>query len=104
MIEAILRDAIRKKKCLTGVYDGTVRRFAPHALGATSKGTPGVFVFQYSGASSKSLPRGGDWRCFHIDALSHLVENDDRWRTRSNYSLSRQSCLARVDLAVATSS
>lgn len=104
MIEAILRDAIRKKKCLTGVYDGAIWRFAPHALGATSKGTPGVFVFQYSGASSKSLPRGGDWRCLHIDALSHLVENDDRWRMLSNYSLTRQSCLTRIDVAVATSS
>jgi hypothetical protein len=104
MIEVILSDAIRKKKCLTGVYEGAVRRFAPHALGATSDGTPGVFVFQYAGASSTSLPRGGEWRCFHIDALSHVVENEDRWRTRSNYNLSRQSCLARIDLAVPTSS
>jgi hypothetical protein len=30
--------------------------------------------------------------------------NGERWRTRSNYSLQRQSCLARIDLAVATSS
>jgi hypothetical protein len=104
MIEALLRDAIRKKKCLTGLYEGVVRRFAPHALGATSDGTPGIFVFQYGGASSTGLPPGGEWRCFHIEALSHVVENDDRWRTRSNYSLARQSCLARIDLAVATSS
>jgi hypothetical protein len=104
MIETLLRDAIRKKKCLTGVYEGAVRRFAPHALGATSDDSPGVFVFQYGGASSGGLPPGGDWRCFHVAALSHIVENEDRWRTRSNYSLSRQSCLARIDLAVATSS
>ena len=50
------------------------------------------------------LPRGGDWRCFQVDDLSAVRDNDDRWRTRSNYSLSRQSCLARIDLAVATSS
>ena len=104
MIEALVRNAIVKKKCLTGLYEGAVRRFAPHALGVTSDGTPSVFVFQYAGASSTRLPPGGEWRCFHIDALSHIVENDDRWRTRSNYSLSRQSCLARIDLAVATSS
>jgi hypothetical protein len=100
MIEASIRNAILKKKCLTGVYEGAVRRFAPHALGTTSDGTPSVFAFQYAGASSTSLPRGGEWRCFHLDALSHVLENDDRWRTRSNYSLSRQSCLARIDLAV----
>ena len=104
MIEALLPDAIRKKKCLTGVYEGAVRRFAPHALGATSDDTPSVFVFQYGGASSGGLPPGGEWRCFHVAALSHVVENEDRWRTRSNYSLSRQSCLASIDLAVPTSS
>jgi hypothetical protein len=100
MIEASIRNAILKQKCLTGIYEGAVRRFAPHALGTTSDGTPGVFAFQYAGASSTSLPPGGEWRCFHLDALSHVLENDDRWHTRPNYSLSRQSCLARIDLAV----
>lgn len=100
MIEASVRNAILKKKCLTIVYEGTVRRVAPHALGVTSNGTPGVLAFQYGGASRTKLPRGGEWRCFHIEEISHVLENQDRWRTRSNYSLSRQSCLARIDLAV----
>ena len=104
MIEALIRTAVVKKKCLTGVYRDTVRRFAPHALGTTEDGTPAVFAFQYAGPSSTGLARGGEWRCFHLDGLSHVVENDDRWRSRSNYSLSRQSCLARIDLAVPTSS
>jgi hypothetical protein len=100
MIETVLENAIRNRRCLIGVYEGTVRRFAPHALGATSKGWPAVFAFQYGGASGSELPRGGQWRCFHLDALSHVTENDDPWRTRGNYSLSHQSCLARIDVAV----
>ena len=35
MIEASLRDAIRKQRCLSGLYAGLLRHFAPHALGAS---------------------------------------------------------------------
>jgi hypothetical protein len=103
MIEATLREAIQKRRCLSSLYEGLLRHFAPHALGAGIDDIGHVFVFQYAGESSGGLPGGGDWRCFRVDALSHVVENEDRWRTRSNYSLSRQSCLARIDLAVPTS-
>jgi hypothetical protein len=104
MIEATLRNAIQKRLCLSGLYGGSIRHFAPHALGAGVDDAPHVFVFQYAGDSAGGLPRGGDWRCFRVDGLSAVRANSERWRTRSNYSLSRQSCLARVDLAVPTSS
>jgi len=45
----VLSAAIRGKECLTGLYDGTVRHFAPHALGIKSDGSPAAFVFQYAG-------------------------------------------------------
>jgi hypothetical protein len=104
MIEATLRDAIKKRRCLSGLYEGSLRHFAPHALGSSLDDTRHVFVFQYAGESSGGLPRGGDWRCLRVDGLSAVCANDERWRTRSNYNLSRQSCLARIDLAVPTSS
>lgn len=104
MIDATLRDAILKRRCLSGLYEGSLRHFAPHALGAGIDGTPHVFVFQYAGESSGGLPPGGQWRCFRIDGLSSVRANDNRWRTQSNYSLRRQHCLARIDLAVPTSS
>ena len=104
MIEALVRNAIVKKKCLTGLYEGSLRHFAPHALGASTDDSRHVFVFQYAGESSGGLPRGGEWRCFRVEGLSAVRANSDRWRTRSNYSLRRQHCLARIDLAVATSS
>jgi hypothetical protein len=104
MIEATLRDAIQKRRCLSGLYKGSLRHFAPHALGTGIDDMPHVFVFQYAGESSGGLPRGGDWRCFRVDNLSAVHTNGERWRTRSNYSLQRQSCLARIDLAVPTSS
>ena len=104
MIEATLRDAIRERRCLSGLYKGSLRHFAPHALGTASDDTRKVFVFQYAGESSGGLPPGGEWRCFLIDGLSSVRANGDRWRTRSNYSLRRQHCLARIDVAVPTSS
>ena len=104
MIEATLRNAIQKRLCLSGLYGGSIRHFAPHALGAGVDDAPHVFVFQYAGDSAGGLPRGGDWRCFRVDGLSAVRANSERWRTLSNYSLSHQSCLARVDLAVPTSS
>jgi hypothetical protein len=98
----LLIAAIREKRCLTGLYDGGVRHFAPHALGTTSDGSPAVFVFQYAGETTKGLPIGGQWRCFHLDRLSHRRINEHRWRSRSNYSLKRQTCLATVTAGVAT--
>ena len=100
----VLSAAIRDKQCLTGLYDGTIRHFAPHALGAASDGTPAAFVFQYAGETTTGLPIGGEWRCFNLDRLSHLRRNEHRWRSRSNYSLKRQSCLATVEVGLATSS
>jgi hypothetical protein len=96
----VLSAAIRDKQCLTGLYDGAVRHFAPHALGATADGTPAVFVFQYAGETTTGLPIGGEWRCFHLDQLSHLRLNEHRWRSRSNYSLKRQSCLAMIKIGL----
>jgi hypothetical protein len=104
MIEATLRDAIQEQRCLSGLYEGLLRHFAPHALGASIDDIRHVLVFQYAGESSGGLPPDGDWRCFRVDGLSALRANGERWRTRSNYSLRRQHCLARIDLAVPTSS
>ena len=100
----VLSAAIREKQCLTGLYEGVVRHFAPHALGATSDGTPAVFVFQYAGETTTGLPSGGEWRCFLLDRLSHMRRNEHRWRSRSNYSLKRQSCLATIEVGLPTSS
>jgi hypothetical protein len=100
----VLSAAIRDKQCLTGLYDGSVRHFAPHALGSSSAGTPAAFVFQYAGETTTGLPIGGDWRCFDLDRLSHLRRNEHRWRSRSNYSLKRQTCLATIKVGLAISS
>jgi hypothetical protein len=100
MILDILEQAIREKRCLTAIHKGTRRHFAPHAVGFTSKNIPAAFVFQYRGETTSSLPFKGEWRCLHIEDLSHVTENGDRWRTPSNYSLERQTCLEQIALAV----
>ena len=96
----VLSAAIRGKECLTGLYDGTVRHFAPHALGIKSDGSPAAFVFQYAGETTRGLPSGGEWRCFNLDRLSHVRHNEHRWRSRSNYSLKRQTCLATINVGL----
>jgi hypothetical protein len=100
MILDILEQAIRDKRCLTALHKGTQRRFAPHAVGFTSRNIPAAFVFQYRGETTSTLPFEGEWRCLHIEDLSHVAPNGDRWRTPSNYSLERQTCLEQIALAV----
>ncbi len=102
--DEVLIEAIHGKLCLTGLYDGAVRHFAPHALGAAPDGTPAVFVFQYAGETTTGLPSGGQWRCFRLDRLSHLRLNEHRWRSRSNYNLKHQSCLAMIKVGLPISS
>ena len=100
MILDVLEQAIRGKRCLAALHKGTRRRFAPHAVGFTSKNIPGAFVFQYGGDTTSAPPFKGEWRCLHIEDLSHLAENGDPWRMASNYSLARQTCLERIALKV----
>jgi hypothetical protein len=100
----VLSAAIRDKQCLTGLYDSAVRHFAPHALGATGGAESAVFVFQYAGETTTGLPVGGEWRCFLLDRLSHLRVNEHRWRSLSNYSLKRQTCLVTVRVGLPISS
>jgi hypothetical protein len=100
MILDILAQAIREKRCLTGIHKGRKRKFVPHALGFTSRKIPAAFVFQYAGETSSLLPFRGEWRCLHIEDLSHVYENGDPWRSPFNYNLRRQTCLQQVALAV----
>jgi hypothetical protein len=100
MILDILEKAIREKRCVTVVHLGTTRRIAPHAVGFAPHGNPAVFVFQYAGDTTSALPFKGQWRCLRFEDLSHASENGDRWRSPSNYSLSRQTCLNQIALAV----
>jgi hypothetical protein len=99
-----LRNAILNRRCLTSTYEGLTRHFAPHALGVGPDGARSVFVLQYAGDSARGLPPGGEWRCFKVAGLSALHVNSAPWRSRSNYSLRRQSCLVQIDVAVPTSS
>ncbi len=100
MILDLIAQAIREKRCLTGRHKGVERRFAPHAVGFTSRGTAAVFVFQYGGETATVLPQRGEWRCLHLADVSHVHENGDRWRSPPNYSLPRQTCLEQVALSV----
>lgn len=100
MILDLFENAIGARHCLTVVHMGTTRRVAPHAVGFTSDGVPAAFVFQYAGETTTALPFKGEWRCLHFADLGPVSENNDRWRSPSNYSLERQTCLAQIALTV----
>ena len=101
MILETLKQAILGKRCIIGLHKGSQRHFAPHAIGFTADGTPAAFVYQYGGETTSRLPPQGEWRCFLLHDLTDLRLNNHRWRTASNYSLSRQNCLADIVFAVA---
>lgn len=100
MILDLFEQAIQDRRCLSAHHKGTERRFAPHAVGFTSQGTPAAFVFQYAGETTSRLPFRGEWRCLHFEDLAFVRLNDDEWRTPKNYSLARQTCLAKIALSV----
>ena len=100
MMLEILEQAIRGRKCVTGLHRGTERHFAPHAIGFTSEQAPAGVGVQDRGETSRQVPPRGEWRCLHLRDLSDLRLNDHRWRTLPNYSLVEQTCLKEIALAV----
>jgi hypothetical protein len=100
MTVEILEQAIRGKRCVTGRHKGSERHFVPHAIGLMSDGVPAAFMFQYSDETTSRLPPRGESRCCHLQDLSDLRLNDHRWRSYTNYSLSRRTCLDNMALFV----
>ena len=57
MSDAVLRDAIVNKRQITCTYQGHFREICPHVIGGGKDGNAMVLSFQFSGQSSKGLPR-----------------------------------------------
>jgi uncharacterized protein (DUF4415 family) len=77
-------DAIIHKRLLTFAFHGRDRIVCPHVLGH-GKGKLRLLAFQTGGESSRSLPRGGQWRCFDLEEIHRPEPADGEWRTGDSH-------------------
>jgi hypothetical protein len=99
MSYAIVRQAILDRCCLSATYQGSIRHFAPHAIGQGKDSEANVMAFQYGGSSSKRLAPGGEWRCFRVAGLTGVRRNEDRWESASDHGRPN-TCVTQIDVQV----
>ena len=97
-VYALLEQAILHRDQVSATYEGEVREFCPHALGAKG-GKRHVLGYQFGGASQSGLPAGGEWRCFAVDRLANLSIRPGPWHTAPNV-FNPQSYLDEIDVVV----
>jgi hypothetical protein len=95
---ALFAQAMAERKPILCLYDGYPRALCPIILGHT-KGQEVALVYQFAGGSKTGLPHGGQWKCLHLDKVSHAELHEGAWRTGSNHG-QPQSCVEDVDLDV----
>ncbi|RCS23471.1 hypothetical protein DUT91_14470 [Phyllobacterium salinisoli] len=94
--------AMTERKQIRCVYDGYERALCPVILGH-SKGQEVALVFQFAGGSKSGLPRGGQWKCFHLSKASNAQLRDGPWHAGSSHRQA-QACVEIVDMDVNPSS
>lgn len=97
----LIRDAILRKRVVSGWYEGHYREICPHVIGLTS-GREKVFAYQFGGTSSKELqPSGseGNWRCFFVAEFRVDSIRFGKWRT-TLHGARNQKCVDAVDVEV----
>jgi hypothetical protein len=101
--EQLLKDAIRNKSCVRGMYDGHERFFCPHVLGGKD-GKVNVLIYQYAGRTSKGpivtppIPTDGpssNWKCMLVSGLTELSLVEGTWYTCQKHTQS-QTCVDQV--------
>ena len=98
----LLKEAIRRRQAVFGVYEGLARQFCPHILGFKAR-EPRCLGYQFGGeTSSGPLQTGtaGNWRCFKVARLSavRLIESEG-WHTGPAHSQT-QRCIDIIDVDV----
>ena len=94
----MFEDAMRRRKQILCMYDGYPRELCPVILGHTD-GQEVALTYQFAGQSSKPLPPGGQWKCFHLSKVSDIRLRDGPWHVGDQH-MHRQSCVDIVDLDV----
>ena len=101
-INDLIRQAIIKKAIVRAAYKGHLRLLCPHVLGVKGNRTQCLF-YQFGGSSEKGLAPDGsshNWRCIPLDELTDVTVQEGDWHSSADYSLDRQTCVDRADLAI----
>ncbi len=93
-VEEIVVRAIQEKLVVTAMYQGYERIMCPHVIGYKA-GRLNALFFQFAGGSKSGLPPGGQWRCVHIDELSHVTAAPGEWHTGPSHT-QPQSCVDQI--------
>jgi hypothetical protein len=96
---ALLRDAIKNHKQVTGLCKTYPREFCPHLLGIGNRGWA-VLVWQYGGLSESGLPLEGDWRCFDLDDMEQLASREGQWHRGFHSGRGKSHCVKKMDTVV----
>lgn len=94
----LFREAILGGKQVTCLYQGYYRELCPIILGQT-RGEEKVLAYQFGGESSRTLPRGGEWRCLYLAQVEDAALRDGPWREGSSHR-KPQACVEDVDLDI----
>jgi hypothetical protein len=90
------RNAILGEQQVTCTYEGRHRELCPHIIGTNRKGEEVVLAWQFSGASSGSLPQ---WRCLRLANV-----RDARPRSGPSHEggshRTVQTCVSTIDLDI----
>ena len=92
---AMIKQAIRDRRCLAGTHMSLRVRFAPHALGSDEQGKQTVIALEYRGMTT-GRP---NWVGFVVDRLHGLQRVSDPWRSGSRES-TRHFRLTEIEAAV----
>ena len=97
---SLLHRAILDRRQVTCTYRGHWREVCPYILGHKD-GQERVLAYQFAGASSGGLPRGGSWKCLSLAEIRDPATRDGPWHGDAAHHTT-QRCVDEVFVDVNT--
>jgi hypothetical protein len=97
---ALIREAALNLDSIEAIYEGHLRRFSPHIVGAR-RGERRVLAYQFGGTSRSGLGPDGsadNWRCFPVDELTNVLLIAGSWRSPTTFGTQPEQCIDVVDV------
>jgi hypothetical protein len=95
----LFRVAMAEKKQIVCTYNGLRREVCAVILCHGRAGEEKALTYQFGGATSSTLPAGGEWRCLTLSKVGGVELRDGPWYSGGSHSAS-QSCVDVVDFDV----
>ena len=94
----LFEQAMIERKQVLCDYDGYLRELCPIILGH-SESKEKALTYQFAGKSTRTLPRGGAWRCLFLDKVSNVQLREGPWYSGDSHT-QPLTCVEIVDLDV----